>query len=303
MTKLSNAKIKWLIRQVVRHGRKPSEVAPVYGVTPRRVCQLVEEYKMTGMMPTLNPNRRPKTELSGQQLKQIDEAFEQTRLSPRLLFHELKRRGTPVPKNKMYVYLKGKRLVVPDPKKQKKRKRCRYERAHSGSLVHGDWHRTSESHPHCIIWLDDASRRILSGAEYGRTSTELSLETFRQAELEAESYNVFIREANTDRGSEFFAKGASKFKLYIESKGIRHVVSRRNNPQTNGKLERLWLEYDRHRWRFPSFDEWKAWYNNRLHGALNLEWGERPNEAFVRKMPPEAMLGLFFRIFKRKGGL
>lgn len=305
MTKLSNTKIKWLVRQVVRHGRKPSDVAGVYRITPRRVGQLVQQFKETGTMPILNPNRRPKTVLSKEQEQAIDEAFEETKLSPRLLYHELnKRRKIRVPKNKMYFYLKNKGLVVPNLNKQKQRKRCRYERAHSGSLLHGDSHRTTENHPYCIIWLDDASRRILSGAEADRTGTELALSTFKAAEAEAAGYSVFIREANTDRGSEFFAKGASRFRLYLESMGIRHVVSRRNNPQTNGKLERLWLEYDRHRWRFPSFDEWKNWYNNRLHGALKLEWGETPNEAFVRKMPPESMLGLFFRRNSgRRGGL
>src|SRR3989344_5988712 len=40
------------------------------------------------------------------------------------------------------------------------------------------------------------------------------------------------------------------------------------NPQTNGKLERLWHEYDKHRWRFRSLKEWIDWYNDRLHGAV-----------------------------------
>jgi len=26
-----------------------------------------------------------------------------------------------------------------------------------GSLLHGDWHRTTENHPYAIVWLDDAS--------------------------------------------------------------------------------------------------------------------------------------------------
>ena len=45
----------------------------------------------------------------------------------------------------------------PNSRKQGKRKRCRYEREHSGSLLHGDWHRTTENHPYAIVWLDDAS--------------------------------------------------------------------------------------------------------------------------------------------------
>ena len=35
--------------------------------------------------------------------------------------------------------------------------------------------------------------------------------------------------------------------------------------------------------------------NRRIHGALDYKNGENPNMAFVRKMPPEAILGLFLR--------
>ena len=44
--------------------------------------------------------------------------------------------------------MKNKGWVKNEPRKQKKRKRCRYERDHSGSLIQGDFHRTSENHPH-----------------------------------------------------------------------------------------------------------------------------------------------------------
>jgi len=33
---------------------------------------------------------------------------------------------------------------------------------------------------------------------------------------------------------------------------MKFIPSRRNNPQTNGKLERLWYEYDKHRFSFGS---------------------------------------------------
>ena len=37
------------------------------------------------------------------------------------------------------------------------------------------------------------------------------------------------------------------------------------------------------------------WYNNRIHGSLRLDWGETPDEAFIRKLKPENILGLFFK--------
>jgi hypothetical protein len=58
----------------------------------------------------------------------------------------------------------------------------------------------------------------------------------------------------------------------------------------------MFQEYLRHS-KFYSANEFKDWYNDRIQGSLELEWGETPNEAFVRKMQPEAILGRFFKAF------
>jgi len=182
MVKLNKSKIKWLVRQVVKFGKKPSEVAVVYGLSARRVRQLVQHFRVTGKMPELKNERRPRTFLSAEQKEAIDRAFNETRLSARLLYFELKARGKKVPKNKLYEYLKSKGLVKPSPKKQKQRKRCRYERKHSGSLLHGDSHRTSIKHPYCILWMDDASRKILAGKESKTPITnKISIESLKEA--------------------------------------------------------------------------------------------------------------------------
>jgi len=137
MTKLNKTRIRWLISQVVRKGRKPSELAPLFDLSVRTVQQIIKYYKEKGM-PELKPWRRPKTFLSDSQKEAINEAFDKTKLSARLLYYELKAKGNYVPKNKLYEYLKTCGYVTPNPRKQKKRKRCRYERKHSGSLLHGD---------------------------------------------------------------------------------------------------------------------------------------------------------------------
>jgi hypothetical protein len=54
--------------------------------------------------------------------------------------------------------------------------------------------------------------------------------------------------------------------------------------QTNGKMERLIQTYKKHRNQFNSANEFKEWYNRRIHGALILECGETSNDAFVRKI-------------------
>ena len=154
-----------------------------------------------------------------------------------------------------------------------------------------------------MLWMDDASRKLLSGVESKTALTNRhSIQTMREAIQAAKEYNVIIQQANTDRGTEFYSNkkyrnpgSKSQFEQYLLSEGIKHIPSRVNNPQTNGKIERHWLEYDRHRWRFNSLKEYMIWYNNRLHGALNLDWAETPEQAFIRKMRPESMIGLMFK--------
>ena len=293
MVKLNQRRIRWLINKVIMHHKKPKALAPIYGITERRVQQLVKEYRETKKYPELKKNRRPRTDLTDEQKKAIDEVYAETKLSPKLLYYELKRRGKFAPKNKIYAYLKSSGKVKNEPKKQKKRKRCRYERKHSGSLVHGDFHRTTENHPYAIFWLDDASRKILAAGEFNEATTEHAIATFQQAERELEKVGWRIEQVNTDKGTQFFNsaldkhgnRNKSKFELYLEEKGIEFIPSRRKNPPTNGKVERRWLEYDRHRWRFNSLQEWVDWYNNRLTTALDIEFYETPNKAFIRKLP------------------
>lgn len=288
MTKLNKKRIKWLVDQVVRQDKKPGDAATVYNVTERRVQQLVQYYKATKKYPELNQARRPQTHLSLEQEQAIEKAYSETMLTPRMLYHELKRRGSYAPKNKIYVFMKANGLVKNEPNKQKKRKRCRYEREHSCSLVHADYHRTSESDPHCIFWLDDASRKILSGGEFESPNAENAINTFKEAEQKVAEYRCNIEQVNTDRGSAFISNkedGTSQFQKYCETKGIKVIPSRIKNPQTNGKVERRWQEYDKHRKRFKTLQEWIDWHNDRLTTALDIEHYETPNTAFIRKLP------------------
>jgi transposase InsO family protein len=219
-----------------------------------------------------------------------------------MLYHGLLRRGVHIPKMKIYRFAKTQGWAVSNPRKQRPRRYVRYERQHSGSLLHGDFHRTSDCHPHCILWEDDASRLILSGGEFVEATTAEAIQTLTEARERARAWNLDIREVNTDRGTQFFASPSSlgvraehTFGRFLESVGIRHVLSRAYHPQTNGKLERLWLEYDRHRWRFATLSEFIEWYNGQIHGALWIETFETPQEAWQRKMPPDVLLGLHLR--------
>ena len=121
MTKLTNTKMKWIVRKSKK--RLPiKDIADAMNISIRRVQQIIKRYKLTNVMPALTKSRRPKTQITDEQKNAINIAFEDTKLSARLLYYELKNRRIPVPKNKLYCYMKEKGWVIPNPKLQKQRK-------------------------------------------------------------------------------------------------------------------------------------------------------------------------------------
>ncbi len=309
MVKLTDKKIKWTVKQVINKGESPSVVAAIYGVSARRIQQLAKSYKETGEYPVLDRKRRPRTPLSDEEKRIIEGAYNESFLGARLLrYHIRKHYKRNISHNKIHQHLLAVGLARPNPRKQKKRKRCRYERKHSLSLVHADW--LDYDGVQVIAFEDDASRKILSIAEFAHATADNAIAVLQRAEEAASAYRDHISEVNTDQGSQFYAsggekksKGISRFERYLSVRCINHIPSKRNNPQTNGKIERWFQEYRRHRWRFDSTYAFAKWYNNRIHGALDLECGETPNEAFVRKLRSGSILGMFLEWNEREVSL
>ena len=68
------------------------------------------------------------------------------------------------------------------------------ERDESRSKLHGDWHRSDETKSYAIVWLDNASRKILGYGEFEKATAENSIETFDMAINNAAMYMVMIKE-------------------------------------------------------------------------------------------------------------
>jgi len=49
-------------------------------------------------------------------------------------------------------------------------------------------------------------------------------------------------------------------------------------------------------------NEFIDWYNGMIHGALWIEIGENPRDAFEKKMPPESILGLSYKMYGDHNG-
>jgi putative transposase len=97
-----------------------------------------------------------------------------------------------------------------NPKKSKRRKPwVRWERDHSLSLVHLDWHtRDCDGKKVCVV-LDDSSRRILAGEEFDAETTENRIKLLQEA-LEKYGWLIPIREVMTDHGTQFYANKRDK---------------------------------------------------------------------------------------------
>jgi putative transposase len=309
MVKLKQKKLKWAIKEKEK-GLCNKSAAERVGVGVRRFQQLHAQFKATGQIPRLSTERRPRKPLTEEEKKVIDLALHDSGLkgAVSLRLHILKHEGRSISHNKIHQHLLRRGVSREDPKKKKQHKYCRYERDHGFSLVHLDWHesRAVPGKQVCVV-EDDASRFILSGDEFDDALAEYNIGLVKQAmSIGEKQYSATIREVNTDRGSQFYAnrydhlgeKGVSEFELFLQQEGIRHILSRRNHPQTNGKEERWFRTYEENRARFSSFREFIGWYNNRIHLGLSRREGITPDEALMRKLQPASLLGLFWRLIE-----
>lgn len=310
MVKLTDKKIKWGVKKIISGKLTIKEVAEIYEVSTRRFQVLVKEYKETGVYPAMKKERRPRTELSDDDKEIIDNALKESLLEGAVklrLYIEMKY-GKKIPYNKIHRYLLEKGMSKEEKNKKKQRKYCKYERDHSFSMVHLDWHesKTIKGKQVCIV-EDDASRLILCGGEFNDSKEDNNIELMKQAiRIAYERYSSIIREVNTDKGSQFYCnkndnsgnRGRSEFELFLAEQGINHIPSRRNHPQTNGKNERWFRTYKENRHKFKSFNEFVNWYNDMIHLGLNRRKGVTPNQAVMYKLPPESIIGLFMRILK-----
>ena len=304
MVKLKEGKLKWALAQ---KDKKNKELANKCGISIRRFQQLKVKYKETGEMPKLNQNRRPKTELTDKDKELIDKAVKESKLNNAVILRLYidKYYNKELPYGKIHKYLLKEGISKQDKEKQKQRKYCRYERKHSFSLAHLDWHESKvfPGKQVCTV-IDDASRLILSGGEFDHATADNSIKLLKLAiDAAWRKYSALILAVNTDKGPQFYGnnktddgeKALADFELFVEENEAKHIPSRRNHPQTNGKQERWFRTYEENRTKFNSFEEFIQWYNNRIHLGLNRKMGVTPNEAVLNKLRPESLLGLFFR--------
>lgn len=88
-----------------------------------------------------------------------------------------------------------------------------------------------------VAFMDDHSRFVVSFGLHGSQSAVLVIEVLRAG---ISSYNP-PEEILSDNGSQYVTwRGKSAFAHELDKRGIKHVVSAPQHPQTLGKIERLW---------------------------------------------------------------
>jgi len=139
--KLNGKKIRWIIAQKLK-GESTSTIAEIQGISSRRVQQIYKEYVDTGQTPQVgNDLGRPHKELSSDEKTLVDQAYFDYKFGACYLEILIESKyNRKISHNRIHNYLLSMNLAKESRKKKQRRKWCRYEREHSMSAAHIDWH-------------------------------------------------------------------------------------------------------------------------------------------------------------------
>ena len=281
--KLTRAKLMSTLKKLA-DGKTVYQARKTAGISVRRVYQVKEAFDETGEIPTIGKYAgRPRKPFEEWEIKVVKDAYEKYRVSAdtleRLIDRDYQKHIGHNRINQILIYLgyakkKGKRDI-------RKKKWKRYERRHSLTAVHIDWHYFKGIWVFCVE--DDASRKLLALIESKNESTDNSI-----LGMELALKHGKIRQCISDHGSTFtsnFVDAKSRFRDYLKSRGIKSILCRIRHPRSNGKVEKWFQAYDRHREAYKTKEEFIYWYNDlKPHKALKFDELETPSEAFIRKL-------------------
>ena len=120
MVRLKERKLEWAFKEKEK-GENNKDLAFLCGIRKRRFQQLYAQYKMTGEIPQLNWNRRPKRLLTDEEKSPIDKALEESgiRGAFALRLHIKKYYGINIPHNKIHKHMLHKGISKEDERKKK----------------------------------------------------------------------------------------------------------------------------------------------------------------------------------------
>ena len=263
-------------------GKTSYQSRKIAKVSVRRVDEIWKEYLTTGDIPVVGKGvGRPVMPIEDWEKELVKRFYEKYRVSADTLERLIER-----DENKHFSHYKIHKILIElgfaekkENKDVRKKSWIRYERMHSLTAVHIDWHYDGK------VWvfgvIDDASRKILAAIECSSPTTKASIEGMKIALKFGK-----IKQCISDRGSQFMNNmdGYSEFQEFLKLNGIKHIKCRIKHPQSNGKIEKWFECYDKHRKAFKTLEKFLHWYNCvRPHRSLRFEILETPEQAFIRK--------------------
>lgn len=189
----------------------------------------------------------------------------------------LKQQGSGVSQHIIQRILDEKGLTEPCEKRRGQRNYVRYQWPISNYMWHCDWSELGDKQ-YCAF-IDDRSRKIMAAGEFDNATTENTFFVFYQAMLINQVCPVLML---SDKGTQFFAntrnkngeRALSEFEKELNTLGVELWTSRRNHPQTNGKMEKWFHTMKRRFKKHPdeTLQDFVKWYNEkRIHYSLEYK--------------------------------
>src|SRR5512137_1028702 len=210
--KLTRRKINYIIRNKI-NGNSTKEIAADMKVSISTAKRVWMYYLKNRVAVPLKKSGRKKKEIDAEVRDQILEIHKEQKLGARRLEKILEYKfHKHVPHNAIHKVLLEEGLAKEDKKKKKKKRRkpwIRYERKHSLTAVHLDWHSSKVNGKKVCVVLDDSSRLILAGGEFSEATSAASIELVKMALSEFGGIRK-IQGVITDHGTQFFANKKDK---------------------------------------------------------------------------------------------
>lgn len=300
--KLTNRKINYIIRAKTRD-EITTNIARDMKISESTVKRVWMYWLKNNQPIPIKKFGRPKKEIDEKSEQLILLTHQEQLLGARRLKEIIEfKSGIRLSHNKIHEVLLKHGLAKENEKKKKRRKPwIRYERRHSLTAVHLDWHTSKVNGKEVCIVIDDSSRYILSAGEFDNATAENSINLMREV-LNNYGWIHKIEQAITDRGCQFFAnkkdkndESQSQFEEFLIQNGIKHIKARVHHPQTNGKVEKWYDLYEKQRSKFATLADFVKWYNNvRFHESLDTKFFlQTPRDAFWSRLPKCCLLNVF----------
>ncbi len=242
---LEQSQVEWIIKAKNEGVLKNEDIANAQGISVSRVQQLYRAYRKSGgtTIPVLKRAGRPRSpDITKDERDIVKQAFERFRmcacyLEKIILFHY----GVKINHRRIHRILREEGLAVSEPRKQRRRKWIRYEREHSNSLWHTDWHQIKDPRwrGQWLTTYEDHSSRLITGhGVYLTLTSDYSVEVLDSA---IGRYGK-PRSILSDHGSTFYSmeskareKGLTTFEKYLIWQKIRFITGRVDHPQQTAR--------------------------------------------------------------------